>query len=114
MSLAALERTLKALADGNRLRIIALLAEQKLCVCELANILRITQPSVSKHLKKLKQAGIIKSEQNGLWTDYGLSRSDHTTAALLKITQAVMKDDPIRQNDRTAAKKADRNRICCR
>ena len=54
-----LDKTLKAFADSNRLRILKLLEKKKMCVCELAFVLGITQPSVSKHLKKLTSTGLI-------------------------------------------------------
>jgi ArsR family transcriptional regulator len=113
MSLATVETVMKSLADKNRLRIIALLSTQKMCVCELATILGITQPSVSKHLKKMKQAGILVSEQNGLWTDYVLCADELITASVLKQLITRMKDDPTLKADRLKAKKIDRNDICC-
>ena len=65
-------QVLKAVADKNRIRIIKMLEKKKMCVCELAAVLEITQPSVSKHLKILNDAGIIKDERNGKWVDYSL------------------------------------------
>ena len=67
-----LVQVLKAVADKNRLRIIKMLEKKKMCVCELAAVLEITQPSVSKHLKILNNAGIIKDERNSQWVDYSL------------------------------------------
>lgn len=49
----------KALGEPTRLRIIKLLAEQELCVCELEEIMQISQPRISQHLKVLKQAGLV-------------------------------------------------------
>ncbi len=72
-----IESLLKALADKNRLRIIGLLHHKCYCVCELAHVLKITQLSVSKHLKKLKASGIIDSRQDGLWTTYFLIKLDN-------------------------------------
>ena len=65
--------TLKALAAPNRLRIINLLRERSMCVCELAHVISITQPSVSRHLLKLKSAGLVSAAQGGLWSFYSLS-----------------------------------------
>ena len=59
------EKVLKAVADRNRLRILKLLESKHMCVCELAFVLGIKQPSVSRHLKKLKEAGLIDNEQDG-------------------------------------------------
>ena len=60
-----LEQILKVLADKNRMRIIKLLEQRKMCVCELTFILGIKQPSVSRHLKKLRESGLIQEEKNG-------------------------------------------------
>jgi ArsR family transcriptional regulator len=55
-----LEKTLKASADKNRIRILKLLENKKMCVCELSHVLGIAQPSVSRHLKKLKSANLLR------------------------------------------------------
>lgn len=67
-----LAKLFKILSDVNRLRIFALLSERKMCVCELAFALGVTQPAVSRHLKKMKGAGLIGDEQDGHWTNYFL------------------------------------------
>lgn len=60
-----LVKVLKALADENRLRILNLLNHKELCVCEMENILGMTQSNVSRHLIKLKDAELIESEKQG-------------------------------------------------
>ncbi|SJZ89878.1 ArsR/SmtB family transcription factor [Selenihalanaerobacter shriftii] len=63
----------KALAHRTRMEIVDLLAEEKeRCVCELTEILEVSQSSVSKHLSVLKQAGIIASRREGLNNYYYL------------------------------------------
>ncbi len=57
------ETTFKALGEPTRLKILRLLAEQELCVCELEEILEMSQPRVSQHLKVLKQAGLVKERR---------------------------------------------------
>lgn len=64
---------LKALADENRLRIIQLILQAELCVCEIETLLDMTQSNVSRHLSKLKQAGIIESSKDGQWVHYKIS-----------------------------------------
>lgn len=61
---------LKALSDENRLRILNLLTQQTLCVCELEVLLDMNQSNVSRHLGKLKSAGIIISMKEGQWVRY--------------------------------------------
>jgi ArsR family transcriptional regulator, arsenate/arsenite/antimonite-responsive transcriptional repressor len=58
-------KVIKALADENRLRILNLLNHKELCVCEMENILGMTQSNVSRHLIKLKDAELIESEKQG-------------------------------------------------
>lgn len=65
--------TLKALADENRLRIINLLVEQELCVCEIETMLDLTQTNVSRHLGKLKSAKLITPFKDAQWVHYRIS-----------------------------------------
>ncbi|RJP62089.1 MAG: ArsR family transcriptional regulator [Candidatus Auribacter fodinae] len=108
-----LEKCLKALADKNRLRIVKLLQDRKMCVCELAQVIGITQPSVSRHLNKLKSAGLINSEQDGFWTNYYVITADTAYGRiLLSNIREWLNDDAIIMKDKTEAGKADRTRIC--
>lgn len=73
-------RRLKALADPARLRLLSLLLaapEGELCTCDLTEPLGLSQPTVSHHLKKLAETGLVTAERRGVWTWY---RAD--TAAL--------------------------------
>jgi ArsR family transcriptional regulator len=66
----------KALADPHRVKIVNLLATspEPVCVCEFTGPLGISQPTVSHHLKKLVQAGLLDREQRGTWAYYSLNR----------------------------------------
>jgi ArsR family transcriptional regulator len=66
----------KALADPHRVRIVNLLATagEPVCVCNLTPELELSQPTVSFHLKKLVQAGLIEREQRGVWAYYSVNR----------------------------------------
>jgi ArsR family transcriptional regulator len=66
-------RIFKALADINRLKIIKLLKEGELCVCELTAVLSTSQSTVSHHLSVLKKAGLIKERKEGKWSYFRLS-----------------------------------------
>jgi ArsR family transcriptional regulator len=72
----ATARLFKALADPHRVRIINLLATSPdpVCVCEFTGPLGLSQPTVSHHLKKLAQAGLVDREQRGTWAYYSLRR----------------------------------------
>lgn len=65
---------LKALGDGTRLSIVNLLRLESLCVCEIEAILQSSQSNVSRHLAKLRDAGIIYSEKKSQWVYYGINR----------------------------------------
>jgi ArsR family transcriptional regulator, arsenate/arsenite/antimonite-responsive transcriptional repressor len=62
----------KALADPIRLQLVDVLRKHagKVCVCELVPLFDISQPTLSHHLKTLRQAGIVDSERRGLWAYY--------------------------------------------
>jgi len=65
----------KALGDETRLRIIAMLARQELCVCVICEVLRIPQPTVSKHLNRLRMAGLIRCRRISQWCFYRVSEA---------------------------------------
>ncbi len=109
-----LTKAARALSDLNRLRILKLLEKRTMCVCELAAVVGITQPSVSRHLKKLKAAGLVCDKQSGFWTDYYLCRpTGSQPAALLRQVLRFLDGKPQIRIDRRAALKADRGRLCC-
>ena len=64
--------TLKALADPVRSRICELLAQEELCVCHLADELKVSQPLLSHHLKTLRDAGLVQPRRHSYWTYYRL------------------------------------------
>ncbi|SER33373.1 ArsR family transcriptional regulator [Gracilibacillus ureilyticus] len=65
---------LKLLGDKTRLMIVKLLENNTCCVCEFVEIFQASQPSVSQHLRKLKDAGIVTEERRGQWNFYSLNR----------------------------------------
>ena len=66
----------KALSDETRLRIIKLLEQGELCVCDITAALDMVQPKVSFHLSTLKEAGLIKDRKQGKWIHYSLKDAD--------------------------------------
>ena len=73
----------KALGDPARVTIVNLLARspEPVCVCELTPALGLAQPTVSHHLKKLVEAGLLQREQRGVWAYYALDREALARAA---------------------------------
>ncbi|PRO64870.1 ArsR/SmtB family transcription factor [Alkalicoccus urumqiensis] len=64
----------KLLGDKNRLKMISLLSADDVCVCEFVELLKMSQPSVSQHLRKLKQHGIVRERKQGQWVFYSLDQ----------------------------------------
>lgn len=75
-SIMEYQEILKALADPIRLKIIYLLKDGELCVCELLDALDKTQPTISYHLNLLKKSKIIKGRKEGKWTHYSLNNPE--------------------------------------
>ena len=70
-----LSHLFKAMADPVRLRLLSLIASHaggEACVCDLNAAFRLSQPTISHHLKVLREAGIITSERRGTWVYYRL------------------------------------------
>ena len=65
----------KALSDPIRLRMVALLLEGDLCVCDLMAVLELPQSTVSRHLANLRHAGLVEDERRGVWMFYRLASS---------------------------------------
>jgi ArsR family transcriptional regulator len=70
--LVALADRLKAVADPTRLRMLELLVQQPaaLCVCEITDQFTLHQPTISHHLRLLREAGLIAGEKRGTWSYY--------------------------------------------
>jgi len=112
----ALLSVLKAVADKNRVRIIKMLEQKPMCCCEMAAVLGITQPSVSKHLSILKNAGLITDERNGQWIDYSLSKeniNEYAPVIQAHLRQWVNEDTAI-VRDRKKISTVKREEICKR
>lgn len=62
-----------ALSEPLRVQVLELLRAQELCVCELCERLGVTQSKLSFHLKTLKEAGLVRSRQEGRWIYYSLN-----------------------------------------
>ncbi len=94
-----IENLFKALAHKNRLRILNLLHEQELCVCELRNIMSTTQSNVSRHLGKLKNSDIISSRRDAQWIYYEIDRDFLAEHEFLQmILEEELQEDIFKQD----------------
>ena len=64
----------KAFSDETRLRILNLLAQRDHCVCEFQQVLRVPQPTISRHLAYLRRSGLVEEERHGKLVMYSLSK----------------------------------------
>lgn len=76
VSIEEMAEQFKLLGDKTRLKIVSLLSQQQMCVCHLVELLQSTQPNISQHLRKLKDAGLVMEERRGQWIYYSLSIED--------------------------------------
>ncbi|MET9481571.1 metalloregulator ArsR/SmtB family transcription factor [Streptomyces sp. NPDC006638] len=88
-SAADLARVFKALGDPVRLRLLSMIASRaggEICVCDLTPAFELSQPTISHHLKLLRQAGLIDSERRGTWVYYRLlpGTTDRLAAVLTR------------------------------
>src|SRR6056297_2989590 len=74
----------KILSDETRLRILALLSKEELCVCEICGALELSQPKVSKHLSKMRDKGFVATEKKEQFVFYKLNLTDETIISILR------------------------------
>ena len=97
-----LDLLFRALADRTRLRLLNLIADREICVCYFVEILRISQPKISRHLAYLRRAGIVAARRQGRWMHYRLvSPRDAVASAILSETLAHLRKSPEMQGDLT-------------
>lgn len=89
------------LSDKTRLRILLLLLDHELCVCEIFASLNMSQPRVSRQLAVLKQARLIKDRREGKWIYYKIEKNSDTQYLLhiLPMLAEWLKDDPEARED---------------
>jgi len=79
----------KILSDENRLRMIVLLYQEELCVCELSGILEIPQPRISQNLSKLRDLNLVNDERKDKFVFYSLRRDNKI---LTDVLENIMED----------------------
>lgn len=78
---------LKLLGDKTRLTILKLLETNDCCVCEFVSIFKMSQPAISQHLRKLKDARLVKESRRGQWIIYSLNRDSEYFNFVQKLLQ---------------------------
>ena len=83
------DRRLKALADSGRMSVLALVHEaSEICVCRIEQILKLPQPTVSRQLQKLKEAGWVLDRRQGRWMHYRLA--DEKNSPWRRVLELVL------------------------
>ena len=114
INLKKITKILKALADESRIRMLALLKERNgLCVCEITEIIGLSQPTISSHLKKLQDAEIITYSKDGLWVNYSLDENmEKEVKQLLDSMVQILGEDERIKSDILKSYKINREMIC--
>ena len=112
-------KVFKALGDRSRARILKMLEEHELCVCQIREVLGLKQSTVSKHLAILKKAGLVNHRREGTWAFYSLSqrRNGNFDQPQLGLMRNWLNRDPLIRSDRARLKevlKIDVKELCCR
>lgn len=107
-------KTMKALADINRVKILKALQCRSLCVCELQSLLGINQPSVSKHLAVLEKMGFVSRSKAGQWVEYALTQGENSpyVASILGNLKHWLEEDHEIKGIRDIVYTVSREKIC--
>lgn len=89
-------KVMKALSDPNRVKIIKMLQQKVMCVCELQGAIGLAQSTVSKHLKILEDTGLVGYSKDGLWVNYYLTDGCESpyAASVLGNLRHWLNDEP--------------------
>jgi DNA-binding transcriptional ArsR family regulator len=115
----ALMNITKALADENRIRVLAALQEGELCACQITELFGLAPSTMSKHLSVLYQAGLVESRKEGRWTYFRLANGQApgmVKQALRWVSQSVAGQPRVRQDAQLLKKilKLDPSELCKR
>jgi ArsR family transcriptional regulator len=107
-------RVMKALSDPNRVRVVKLLENKQLCVCELQDLIGLAQSTVSKHMKVLEEAGLVDYHKEGSWIIYRLTQGEESDYArvMLENIKGWLDDDKTLQEMIVRLPQVDRVRGC--
>ncbi|MDN7242510.1 metalloregulator ArsR/SmtB family transcription factor [Planococcus sp. N028] len=84
---------LKLLGDKTRLAMMKLLEKNECCVCEFVALFDISQSAISQHLRKLRDAGLVKENRKGQWIFYSLNKESDMYGIVLKILGFIPSQD---------------------
>ena len=105
-------KVMKALSDPSRVKVVKALEVRELCVCELRAVLGLAQPTVSKHLKVLEEAGLVASRKEGQWVHYRLAPTSVYAETMLENLSGWLWKDPAVQEVLAQLPSVDRHALC--
>jgi ArsR family transcriptional regulator len=104
----------RAFSDRTRLRILSLLQDGECCVGDIADILKVEQPTASRHLAYLRRAGLVRVRKAGLWSHYSLAPAEVPFhAKLLECLACCFQAVPQVRADQARARKLRDHGGCC-
>ena len=104
-------KVLKSLADETRLRIINLLYERELCVCDIGSILCTTQTKISRHLASLRNSDLVQDRKIAQWSFYSLNRSSGLKF-VDELVHGVLRSLDVFRHDLELLKKKEKAGLC--
>jgi ArsR family transcriptional regulator len=105
----------RALADESRVRLLNLLLEGEICVCDLGDILALPQPRISSHLSYLRRAGLVTIRQDGKWRHYAIPGDpDDVQTALLECVRSSLRRIDLLQRDLACLQRLRANKNRCK
>lgn len=108
------DRILRALSDPVRLRIMHVLLDGEVCVGDIVTILRVPQPTASRHLAYLRRVGLITARKNSYWSFYALAPARSPfRRKLLECLKAGFSETPGAKQDAVRAEKLRAQGGCC-
>jgi ArsR family transcriptional regulator, arsenate/arsenite/antimonite-responsive transcriptional repressor len=105
------DRLFRALSDSTRLRILNLLLTGELCVCDIVSVLRVPQPTASRHLAYLRKVGLVTVRKDGVWCHYQLSPANTEFEVALQKCVECCQALPRLENDLQRLQST--RRSCC-
>jgi len=104
----------KALSDETRLRILSLILDSEMCVCEIEECLGLTQSNASRHLTKLKNAGILTSSKQAQWAYYRLNEEFcNENRELINYLADKLKSLSTYESDNRKRENCKQENLCC-
>lgn len=114
MAMNAIDVMFRAFSDRTRLRILHLLNQRETCVGDIVRILRLPQPTASRHLAYLRKAGLVHVRKEGLWAHYSIARSTNRFhQRLLECLNSCFDEVPELAADTARAERLMNRGECC-